>query len=238
LTYANIHSTIFPGGEIRGQILRVPSCGDGILDAGEQCDDGNTLNGDCCSSTCQFEAPGGDCGSAMCGGQCDGAGTCAIRTDCKAAGKAGLLLKNNMDDTKDKLVWKWLKGDATSLADLGTPTGTTAYALCIYSGTSAAAIAEADIPAGSLWSAAGTKGFKYKDSAGTNDGVTKALVKSGDAGKAKALVKGKGMNLPDPSTPLTLPITVHLVNDNNVCFETVFNSFIKNDTSQFKAKTP
>jgi hypothetical protein len=40
LTYVNIHSSAFPGGEIRGQIVRVPSCGDGILDGGESCDDG------------------------------------------------------------------------------------------------------------------------------------------------------------------------------------------------------
>ena len=32
-----------------------PGCGDGIVQTGEQCDDGNTLNGDGCSSTCHFE---------------------------------------------------------------------------------------------------------------------------------------------------------------------------------------
>ena len=32
------------------------ACGNGILDGGEQCDDGNTISGDCCSSTCQIEA--------------------------------------------------------------------------------------------------------------------------------------------------------------------------------------
>jgi cysteine-rich repeat protein len=30
-------------------------CGDTIVDAGEQCDDGNTPPGDCCSATCQAE---------------------------------------------------------------------------------------------------------------------------------------------------------------------------------------
>jgi cysteine-rich repeat protein len=30
-------------------------CGDGVLHTPEQCDDGNTMNGDGCSSTCQFE---------------------------------------------------------------------------------------------------------------------------------------------------------------------------------------
>ncbi|HEU4726964.1 MAG TPA: TonB family protein [Kofleriaceae bacterium] len=32
-----------------------PVCGDGSLDASEQCDDGNTASGDGCSSTCQIE---------------------------------------------------------------------------------------------------------------------------------------------------------------------------------------
>jgi cysteine-rich repeat protein len=30
-------------------------CGDGRLDPGEECDDGNTASGDCCSSVCQIE---------------------------------------------------------------------------------------------------------------------------------------------------------------------------------------
>jgi cysteine-rich repeat protein len=34
-----------------------PCCGDGHLDTGEQCDDGNTVNGDGCDATCQTEAP-------------------------------------------------------------------------------------------------------------------------------------------------------------------------------------
>jgi len=31
---------------------KVPACGDGVVDAGEDCDDGNLDDGDCCSSTC------------------------------------------------------------------------------------------------------------------------------------------------------------------------------------------
>ena len=48
------------------------SCGDGKLNhaAGEQCDDGNTINGDGCSATCQFER----CGNGVLDPeeQCDG----------------------------------------------------------------------------------------------------------------------------------------------------------------------
>ncbi|MBZ0172035.1 MAG: DUF11 domain-containing protein, partial [Phycisphaerales bacterium] len=35
-------------------------CGDGLVEAGEQCDDGNTTPGDGCSDTCQYEAVCGD----------------------------------------------------------------------------------------------------------------------------------------------------------------------------------
>ena len=245
LSYANIHTTMFMGGEIRGQILRLPSCGDGIVDGGETCDDGNTADGDCCSSTCQYDAAGTTCiGATLCdAGFCDGLGSCdpAIRTTCRSALKSLLLLKNSSDDEKDKLVWKWLKGAATTLEELGVPTATTAYALCIYSGTSAAAIAEADIPpSATLWQPSGSTGFKYKDPARTQDGIQKALLKAGAAGKAKALVKGKGTGLPDPPAgPLTLPITAQLVNSGNiVCFEGVYDTadVIKNEADQFKAK--
>jgi|GEM_PF-2183127 len=37
------------------EIQVAPSCGDGSVDAGEECDDGNTVDGDGCSSTCQNE---------------------------------------------------------------------------------------------------------------------------------------------------------------------------------------
>ncbi|MCC6555164.1 MAG: hypothetical protein IT372_19540 [Polyangiaceae bacterium] len=46
------------GGGVGGQGGTAPACGDGVVDPGEQCDDGNTTSGDFCSATCAFE--GGD----------------------------------------------------------------------------------------------------------------------------------------------------------------------------------
>jgi cysteine-rich repeat protein len=54
-------------------------CGNDNLDPGEQCDDGNTLDGDCCAHDCTFEAAGSPCDDGIaCTSQdaCDGAGLC------------------------------------------------------------------------------------------------------------------------------------------------------------------
>src|SRR4249920_105913 len=44
-------------------------CGNHVIELGEQCDDGNTLGGDCCSPSCQFESSSTVCRSAAAG--CD-----------------------------------------------------------------------------------------------------------------------------------------------------------------------
>ena len=56
-----------------------PDCGNGIVEVGEQCDDGNELNGDCCSADCHFESAGSPCaadGNVCTLDQCNGTGTC------------------------------------------------------------------------------------------------------------------------------------------------------------------
>ena len=44
-----------------GGLFTASHCGNGILDSGEECDDGNVFDGDCCSSVCRFEASGSAC---------------------------------------------------------------------------------------------------------------------------------------------------------------------------------
>ncbi|MCX4241849.1 DUF4215 domain-containing protein [Paraliomyxa miuraensis] len=49
-----------------------PGCGNGVVDAGEQCDDGNLLPGDGCSEFCQVEGSGSSSGGSDDGGSDDG----------------------------------------------------------------------------------------------------------------------------------------------------------------------
>ena len=54
-------------------------CGNGVVEAGETCDDGNTAAGDCCSPTCTYDAPGTACtsdGNVCTNDVCNGAGAC------------------------------------------------------------------------------------------------------------------------------------------------------------------
>ncbi len=54
-------------------------CGNGAIDAGETCDDGNTVGDDCCSPRCVIAMAGDSCsdGNPCTDDQCDGAGVCA-----------------------------------------------------------------------------------------------------------------------------------------------------------------
>ncbi len=47
-----------------------PMCGDGAIDPGEECDDGNTISGDGCSAECRMEDADGD-GWSVAEGDCD-----------------------------------------------------------------------------------------------------------------------------------------------------------------------
>lgn len=60
-------------------------CGNSNVDPGEQCDDGNTLNGDCCDSTCHFEptnSPCNDHNTCTSGEKCNAVGQCVGFTTC------------------------------------------------------------------------------------------------------------------------------------------------------------
>ena len=63
-----------------GRVITPVTCGNGVVDADEQCDDGNQVDGDCCSRGCTNEPIDGECpdeGLPCTYDKCDGAGTCA-----------------------------------------------------------------------------------------------------------------------------------------------------------------
>jgi cysteine-rich repeat protein len=47
--------TVLSGLCVLGEVTAASPCGNGVLQTGEECDDGNTVDGDGCSSTCKLE---------------------------------------------------------------------------------------------------------------------------------------------------------------------------------------
>src|SRR5581483_8513610 len=109
-------------------------CGNGVVDSGEACDDGNALDGDCCSADCQTLAPDGtscsdgnactaadSCSNGACVGSgsvsCDPCLTCYPEFGCvppfttvcepAAAGKSHLSLRRAGAGARDRLSWTW-----------------------------------------------------------------------------------------------------------------------------------
>jgi cysteine-rich repeat protein len=271
------------GGSLVLHAYFAPDCGNGSLDGDEDCDDGNSLDGDCCASDCTFEPSGSPCDDFdLCSevDSCDGAGSCdgSVVTDCtdgdlctqdtclgggscandfvpavmcKTSAKAALQVKDDANDTKDQVKWRWQKGAFVTDLELGSPAVDTDYTLCVYDETASvpALYMGRTIPGGSAaWVDKGPgKGVQYKDKLGTSDGFVKVQVRPGSSGKSKAQVrlKGAGLALPGPNAGSEYfdqdpRITVQLINELGVCWTSEFTpaGTKRNDSSQFNAKAP
>jgi uncharacterized delta-60 repeat protein len=156
------------------------SCGNGVLDAGEVCDDGaaNGTSASCCTAACQPRNDGAACdtGSACVenetchGGICQGApiacATCtscdsgtgcvfAPRPDCAdvvGSVHAALDLRRPVRPRGRRLTFRWAADAPFATAELGDPVGGDDYALCVYEpGESAASLRfAAGVPAGGV----------------------------------------------------------------------------------------
>ena len=147
-----------------------------------------------------------------------------------------LTVKDGTPDARDSLVWKWVKGDAVGMGELGNPLANGTYALCIYDG-SGELVSASTVDAGGTcgvdnpkpcWKAfglpPGAKGYKYVNKDANAAGVQKLILKPGDAGKSKVIVKAKGGALATPSLPPSLPLTVQLQGTNATCWSAVFDA--------------
>jgi hypothetical protein len=172
------------------------------------------------------------------------------RTDCKQPTlefKGRLAMKDKDPDKGDALVWKWVRGDATSEAEIGDPLATDSYFACLYDGGGTRVSESLVEPGGTcgvkpcwkaLGSPPGSKGHKYVNKAGNEDGVKKLILKPGEQGKAKAIVKAGGEPLDMPSLPLALPVTAQLVSTTGTCWSAAFEpaGVLKNTDAVFAAK--
>jgi hypothetical protein len=250
-------------------------CGNNVIDPGEGCDDDNGRDSDCCSSTCQYDAPGAvctsdnqQCSDAFCDGAgtcvpggpsasgtpcidnngcttddaCDGTGVCAggEPLDCgpcgtceyglcrspyeceesfDPTGAAALAMSIGDEPGDDRLTFKFK--DIVPTEELGDPTTTTQYSLCVAAFDDSFVptprpLLAFDLPVGGTcgtldcWKATAS-GFKYKDKASSSDGISLAA-----AGTHGFKFKGKGALLPFGAELPTDELVVQVVSDDGV----------------------
>jgi photosystem II stability/assembly factor-like uncharacterized protein len=147
-------------------------------------------------------------------------------------GKARLRFKNDAIGARDRIVWAWGRGSNTTTGQFGTPTTTTDYEVCIFdeSGEVPRVEMRGRIPAAGIckrgkpcWKATKQGGFKYRNGDGLPDGLTKLILKPGGNGKAKVVLKGRGVDLNPPDVPINLPFRLQLRNEIGQCWEATYD---------------
>jgi hypothetical protein len=220
--------------------------GTACADDGAFCTGAETCQGGTCTSA------GDPCAMGYCdeaGSQCVSAG-CAFGplVGCRTAENSIVFYKDRPNDATDKLLVKWTGAQSASQPELGDPTTTADYELCLYTGPAATLLLEAAVPVDpDKWETLGTRGYKYRDAEADADGAQKILLKGSDSDNTRILWKGRGSDLPDldaGTLPLgsgDFPVLVQLMNvDNGVCFETSFEAgdALKNSDDSLKLKAP
>ncbi len=147
-------------------------------------------------------------------------------------------------DTKDRLTWAWVKGDATQVDDFGDPTTGTSYRLCAYDETAGvpSLVLSTGIAAGgtcggtACWRAT-RDGFRYRDPNAAAEGVRKVVLKAGAAGRSRIQVRAQGERLALPALPFRQEpkLTVQLRSSAGPCWEAAYTAPARrNRVGQFK----
>ncbi|HXJ37237.1 MAG TPA: choice-of-anchor Q domain-containing protein [Candidatus Eisenbacteria bacterium] len=206
------------------------------------CDDGNPCTtGDVCSGGACGSGPPVVCDPCL---VCLPAGGCGVPpTACAPAapGGARLVLVHGATPAKNRLSLRWKSAAAVDPADFGDPTSTDDAIVCVYDAAGAVAL-RATAPAGgtcgtrSCWGRT-SEGFRYRNRAGTPDGLQNLMLDGGATGRVVA--RGKGAFLGLGGLPLATPATARVYREGyGRCWGAAFSSHVSANTStRFKAKS-
>lgn len=152
--------------------------------------------------------------------------TGAPAVTCVSATKATFKYKDHASPWRDKISYVW-KGGPALISGIGDPTQTTDYEFCVYDNTGIQMAMK--VPAGAGWSSIGRpsdpRGFKFKDTTLSNDGIRLLRTKASNLDKANAKIVGAKENLPDTATlPFQYPVTTQLYAVGGMCWEAQFDA--------------
>ena len=195
----------------------VGNCGNGVVDPGEQCDDGNLVAGDGCSASCRLEAcgngildPGEQCddGNLVSGDGCS-AGcrleACKIMRSGQTLWLRSLLAAQHGASGSDRLS---LRAEFAIPSAFGTlDPAATGMSLLVQDGAGSNKLA-LTIPPGAYW-IGGPGRWRYRDPAGIVGGIRKLQIADDHRGGVKVSITGS--NGPYPLAFADLPLAVVVV---------------------------
>ncbi len=173
----------------------VAVCGNFIVEAGETCDDGNRVDGDCCSSSCTSDPAGASCpgnGDLCTPGVCSGFGVCLHQNACVDEPIDGAKLRLERRNGREKLLWK--AKNATPIASGGVFDPTVTGATLEMFSPNAQPVSMVLAPGG--WTARGS-GYKFRDRTGTSPVRVASIVRGRSI---KVTGRAVGFTLTDPLT--------------------------------------
>jgi hypothetical protein len=171
------------------------------------------------------------------------------RSDCRqSTSPAGSMLRiNDSLGGRDLLTWRMRHIEATTSGDLGDPTTTDSFALCLYEKADgvAALVDEWDASGGALcgsescWETSASS-VSYRDLKLQRGSILSLKVRASETGKASVKARLSGPALAPPLLPLdlTAPVRLQLVNPNTgVCWEGVHDQAKFNSETKFASKS-
>jgi len=173
-------------------------------------------------------------------------GTCPSRpqAECESPRSSRLIFKNGPDKAKNLLVWRWNSGTVDK-EDIGDPTRTTKFALCVYDSLSGSRfrILQLAVDGGRSWRHKTADVLQYSAFRDTHEGVTGILLKTSASGKGKIRFKAEGSRFPAPPPASKSKllhkdsdVVVQLINSStHQCWTSKFAKADTNSTEAFAA---
>jgi hypothetical protein len=168
------------------------------------------------------------------------------REDCfqPSTPESASLSISDLASSKDRLVWKWGSGIGTTDADLGDPTVSGDYAVCLYekSGSSLGLISEWDVRAATTCGAdpcwkKKTDKVSYADRKLAQGSVTRLSVQALPSGdKLRVSMAAPALSPPRLPLDVTSPVRIQLINTaTNACWESVHSQARSNEPDSFRS---
>lgn len=230
---------------------------------GTACDDGLycTVGDTCQAGACDGAARSCDDGNVCTADACDeDADQCSSSSgpapSCHKAGRSVLVVRNKDNDRRDRVVWRWVRGNSPA-ADFGDPVaGSTAYTLCIYDHADGGATPQlamtatvqpggtcsGGVPCWTRFGDSALRRLRYRDR--DADGLRKLVLKPSSSGRAKAIFVGRGNRVPGLPAPVgggmfnqNDRVRAQLVSSEGKCWEAEYTATpIRNRSDLFRDK--